>query len=77
MLALTFANPDDYNLIRQDDVVSIVDFEDMKPGVPMKIKLDHADGTSNTIEANHTYNAAQIGWVRSGSALNEIREKLS
>jgi aconitate hydratase len=77
MLALTFANPADYSLIRQDDEVSILGFESMTTGLPLQIKLDHADGTSDTITANHTYNEAQIGWVRAGSALNEIREKLS
>jgi len=77
MLALTFANAADYDLIRQDDQVSIVGFETMAPGKPLQIKLDHADGSSDTIVVNHTYNNAQIGWVKSGSALNEIREKLS
>jgi aconitate hydratase len=77
MLALTFANPADYDLIRQDDKISILGFESMTPGVPLEIKLEHADGTSDVIKVNHTYNDAQIGWVRAGSALNEIREKLS
>jgi aconitate hydratase len=77
MLALTFANPADYDLIRQDDVVSIIGFENMAPGQPLQISLTHADGSADTITVNHTYNEAQIGWVKSGSALNEIREKLS
>jgi aconitate hydratase len=77
MLALTFANAADYDLIRQDDQVSILGFETMAPGKPLQIKLDHADGSSDTIVVNHTYNDAQIGWVKSGSALNEIRQKLS
>lgn len=77
MLALTFANTADYDLIRQDDTVSILGFEDMAPGKQLQIKLDHADGTSDTINVNHTYNDAQIGWVRTGSALNEIRAKIS
>lgn len=77
MLALTFANPADYELIRQDDVVSLLGFETMAPGKQLQIKLDHKDGSSDTIAVNHTYNDAQIGWVRTGSALNEIRQKLS
>jgi aconitate hydratase len=76
MLALTFANTADYDLIRQDDKVSILGFDSMTAGKPLQIKLDHVDGTSHTFDVNHTYNDAQIGWVRSGSALNEIREKL-
>ena len=77
MLALTFANPADYDLVRQDDVVSIIGFETMAPGLPLQISLKHADGSTDNITVNHTYNEAQIGWVKAGSALNEIREKLS
>lgn len=77
MLGLTFANPADYDKIRQDDKVTIVDFADFAPGKNLTIRLDHADGTSETIEAAHTYNAAQIGWVKAGSALNKIRQELS
>ena len=77
MLGLTFANPADYDKIRQDDKVTIVDFADFAPGKNLTIRLDHADGTSETIEAAHTYNAAQIEWVKAGSALNKIRQELS
>lgn len=77
MLGLTFANPADYDKIRQDDKVTIVDFADFAPGKNLTVRLDHADGTSETIEAAHTYNAAQIGWVKAGSALNKIRQELS
>ncbi len=73
MLALTFVDPADYDLVRQDDHVSIVDFESFAPNTPLTIKLDHADGTSDSFKVNHSYNAAQIGWVRAGSALNKIR----
>ena len=77
MLGLTFANPADYDKIRQDDKVTIVDFADFAPSKNLTIRLDHADGTSETIEAAHTYNAAQIEWVKAGSALNKIRQELS
>ena len=77
MLALTFANPADYDLFRQDDKVSIVDFTSFAPGKQLTIRLDHADGTSDTVKTNHTYNAAQIDWVRAGSALNKIREDVA
>jgi aconitate hydratase len=77
MLALTFANPADYDKIRQDDTVSIEGFDKMEPGVNLQVVLRHADGTSETIEAAHTYNEAQIIWVRWGSALNQIRAELN
>ncbi|MEM8582671.1 MAG: aconitate hydratase [Bacteroidota bacterium] len=77
MLALTFADPADYDKIRQDDHVSILGFEDMQPKKNLTIRLDHADGSHDNFEVKHTYNHAQIGWVRAGSALNKIREELS
>ena len=76
MLALTFANPADYDKIRQDDKVSILDFANMQPGKNLVIQLDHADGTQDKIEVAHTYNQAQIDWVKWGSALNQIRAEL-
>ena len=74
MLALTFANPADYDNIRQDDHVSILGFDQFAPGKPLQIRLDHADGSSHTFAVNHTYNAQQIEWVKAGSALNKIRK---
>ena len=77
MLALTFVNTEDYEKIRQDDLVSIVGFNDMQPGKNLVVKLTHADGTEESFEVAHTYNQAQIGWVRAGSALNKIREEIA
>jgi aconitate hydratase len=77
MLALTFVNPADYDKVRQDDKVSIVDFESMAPGKNLTVVLNHADGTQESFEVAHTYNLAQIDWVRAGSALNKIKEELA
>ena len=76
MLALTFANPADYDKIRQDDSISIIGFDTMKPGEPLTILLKHNDGSEDDIFVNHTYNQAQIDWVKWGSALNQIRAEL-
>ena len=76
MLALTFVNPADYDKVRQDDKVSIPNFADFAPGKTLTIRLDHSGGTSDSFEVAHTYNAAQIDWVRAGSALNKIREEM-
>tara|TARA_B110000305_G_C19273158_1_gene555522 strand:- start:14 stop:880 length:867 start_codon:yes stop_codon:yes gene_type:complete len=75
MLALTFIDKADYDLVRQDDIVTIKDFDKMAPDTPLTIKLDHHDGTKDEFKVAHTYNQAQIEWVRSGSALNKIREE--
>ena len=77
MLALTFVNKSDFDLVRQDDIVTIKGFDTMEAGKNLVIRLDHHDGTNDDFEVAHTYNTAQIGWVRSGSALNKIREELA
>ncbi len=76
MLALTFADPADYDKVRQDDKVSIFGFETMEAGKPLMVHLLHADGTDDQFLVNHTYNQAQIDWVREGSALNKIRKDM-
>jgi aconitate hydratase len=75
MLALTFANPADYDKVRQDDVIDIVGFDTFAPDKNLAIVLHHADGTSEQFEVEHTYNQQQIDWVKAGSALNKIREE--
>lgn len=76
MLALTFANPSDYDLIQEDDSIDIVGLADFKPGIPLTVVLNHSDGTINEIKVNHTYNEGQIGWFVAGSALNLIKEEI-
>lgn len=75
MLALTFANKDDYNKIQEDDLIDIVDLTSFSPEVPLTLVLNHADGTKDTIKVNHTYNASQILWFKAGSALNLMGAK--
>jgi len=76
MLALTFVNLADYELIRQDDHIDLEGFDAMAPGKTLTVALNHADGTTDRFEVKHTYNQAQIEWVRAGSALNKIREEI-
>lgn len=73
MLALTFTNPDDYDLIRQDDTIDIGGYEDFAPDEGLYVVLHHSDGTMDRFEVDHNYNEQQIEWVREGSALNKIR----
>lgn len=73
MLALTFANPADYDLIQEDDSIDIVGLTSFAPGKPLQIVLNHKDGSSDTITANHTYNEGQIEWFKAGAALNLIK----
>lgn len=73
MLALTFANPNDYDHILEDDVIDITGLNDFAPGKQLTIVLNHADGKSESFNVNHTYNEQQIEWFKAGGALNIIR----
>ena len=75
MLALTFANKADYDLIREEDMIDITGLKDFTPGKNLTIILHHSDGTKDSFEANHSYNENQIEWFRAGSALNLIRKQ--
>ena len=70
MLPLTFATPTDYDLILEDDRISILGLTEFKPGVPLTMVAKHKDGSESRITLNHTYNEQQIGWFKAGSALN-------
>ena len=75
MLALTFDNRDDYDLVREDDLVDVVGLKELEPGKPLTIILHHSDGSTDTLLANHTLNENQIAWFRAGSALNLIQQQ--
>ena len=75
MLGITFNNEADYDLIQEDDTFNFVDLKDFAPGKPLTIEVVHADGSKDTIIANHTYNAQQIEWFKEGSALNLIKKQ--
>ncbi len=77
MLALTFANPADYDKIREDDEMDITGLQSFTPGTPLTLVLNHSDGSSESISVNHTYNAQQIEWFKAGGALNIIRASVA
>ncbi len=73
MLALTFADKNDYEKIEEDDTIDILGLTSFAPNVPLTIRLTHKDGRVEEIKANHTYNEGQIEWFKAGSALNLIK----
>ena len=75
MLALTFADKDDYNKILEDDTIDITGLTTFAPNVPLHLVLHHADGSSETLVVNHSYNEQQIEWFKAGGALNIIRRE--
>ncbi|WP_019038973.1 aconitate hydratase [Psychroflexus tropicus] len=74
MLGITFDNESDYDLIQEDDTFNFIDLKDFAEDKPLTIEIVHADGSKDTIKANHTYNETQIGWFKEGSALNMIKK---
>jgi len=75
MLPLTFNNKADYELVQPTDKVAITGLEDFLPGKALNCVLSHADGSSDTIVLDHTFNEQQIEWFKAGSALNRMKEK--
>lgn len=75
MLALTFADPADYAKILEDDLLSIMGLIAFSPGVPLVLRIRHANGSTEEIQLNHTYNESQISWFKAGSALNYLTKR--
>ena len=73
VLALTFTNPNDYDKIREDDKISILELNDLEPQKPVPCIIKHNDGTQEKISLYHSYNHSQIEWFKAGSALNVLR----
>jgi len=77
MLALTFANREDYDKVLEDDLIDIFGLVSFSPGKPLTVVLNHIDGSKHEISANHTYNETQIDWFKAGGALNVIRSQFA
>ncbi|MEY4626648.1 MAG: hypothetical protein RL003_620 [Bacteroidota bacterium] len=77
MLALTFADKADYDKIQEADTISILGLTEFAPNKPLQMVLNHADGSSDTITVNHSYNDQQIDWFKAGGALNIIRRSVA
>ena len=75
MLALTFSNEKDYDLIMEDDLFTFVNLDSFSPGKQLEVLVNHSDGSKDLISLNHTYNQSQIEWYDEGSALNLIKKE--
>ncbi|HMC00550.1 MAG TPA: aconitate hydratase [Flavobacteriaceae bacterium] len=75
MLALTFANENDYDLIQEDDTFNFLDLNEFAPDKQLTLEAVHSDGSKDIIKLNHTYNRPQIAWYNEGSALNLIKKQ--
>jgi len=77
MLALTFSNKEDYDKVQEDDSIDVTGLTTFAPGRPLTVILNHADGSTDEFEVNHTYNEQQIEWFKAGGALNVIRREFA
>ena len=75
ILALTFANPSDYDKIKESDTISIVSLANLEQEKPVKCIINHQD-SKEEILLNHSYNKFQIEWFRAGAALNVLRTRV-
>ena len=73
ILALTFSDPADYSKILEDDTFDIMELSSFTPGKPLRMKIHHANGTTEEIPVSHSYSDLQIQWFKNGSALNYMK----
>lgn len=70
LLALTFSDPAHYDKIQENDRISVVGLRDFAPGKAVQCIVRHSNGTTETLNLNHSYSQPQIEWFKAGSALN-------
>ena len=73
ILALTFVEQSDYDKIKEDDRISIINLQDLRPKGLVTAILYHSDGSEEQIQLVHSYNDTQLQWFKAGSALNILR----
>ena len=76
MLPLTFADPNDYDKIQEDDTFDLIGLKEFAPGKQLKLVVKHSDGSTDEIWLNHSFNAGQIEWFKAGGALNLIASSM-
>ena len=73
ILPLTFDNKEDYNLINQEDKLTIQDPSNLEPDKQVIVNIEKPDGNHVSIKTNHSLSDEQITWFKAGSALNYIK----
>jgi len=73
ILPLTFNNKEDYELINQEDKLTIQDPSNIKPDEQVIVDIEKPDGEKISIVTNHSLSEEQITWFKAGSALNYIK----
>lgn len=73
ILALTFADPIDYDKIQEEDTFELTGLDTFFPGRPLTLRIRHKTGNDDVIRVSHSYSEQQINWFRAGSALNYMK----
>ncbi len=76
MLPLTFADPDSYDVIGEEDRLAIVNLPPV-PGEKVRCVGTRPDGSTYEFETTHTFSPEQVEWFIAGSALNIVRAKVA
>jgi aconitate hydratase len=75
VLPLVFDDPASWDLIREDDRISLAGLDDLGPDSKLTISIAHVDGSTDRFTANHSMSSEQVEWFRAGSALNYLRHQ--
>ncbi|MBW3669033.1 MAG: aconitate hydratase [Actinobacteria bacterium] len=75
VLPLTFADPATYDVVGEDDRISVLGLADLAPDRPVRCRITKPDGSTVDFECTHTMSHEHIDWFRAGGALNLIRAK--
>ena len=76
LIPLTFADPDTYEQIGEDDRINVLGLPPV-PGQNVRCQIVKPDGTTVDFEAKHTFSDEQVEWFKAGSALNVVRRKVA
>ena len=77
LVPLTFADPDTYELVGEDDRIDVLGLPPV-PGTDVRCRIVAPDGTVKAeFAAKHTFSDEQVEWFKAGSALNVVRRKVA
>ena len=76
LVPLTFADPNTYELIGEDDRINVLNLPPV-PGRNVTCQIVKPDGITIDFEGVHTFSPEQVEWFKAGSALNIVRAKVA
>jgi aconitate hydratase len=76
LVPLTFADPNIYEAIEQDDRINVLGLPPV-PGRPVTCQIVKSDGSTIDFDGLHTFSDEQVEWFKAGSALNIVRARVA